>query len=158
MIGAVREWLASIVMVTLLLSVAQTLIPAGTIRKITSFTGGLILLAALLQPLLGTDLERLRLDLGDYEDAIAARRAELESAEKDTMAELIAERTAAYISDKANTLGLAVTVRVETEAGDDGIPVPVSVELRGPRSEALTAYIEGELGIPRERQVWHEEN
>lgn len=158
MMGAVRGWLSSIVVVTLLLSVAQTLIPAGTIRKIASFTGGLILLVALLQPVLGTDLERLHLDREDYEAAIEARRAELDGAGKEAMAELIEERTAAYISDKANTLGLTVTAQVETEAGSDGIPVPVSVRLRGPQSAELAAYIEGELGIPRERQVWHEEN
>ncbi|MDO4314814.1 MAG: stage III sporulation protein AF [Oscillospiraceae bacterium] len=156
MIGAVREWLTSIVVVTLLLSVAQTLIPEGSIRKIAAFTGGLILLAALLQPVLGTDLERLRLDFGDYERAVAQRQAELEVAGKEALVELIEERTAAYISDKADALGLRVEARVETETGDDGVPVPVSVRLDGPRSEELASYIEGELGIPRERQVWHE--
>lgn len=156
MIGALREWLTSIVVVTLLLSVAQTLMPQGTIRKIASFTGGLILLAALIQPVLDADLGRLELDLGEYEASISRRRAELDTAEKEAMAELIEERTAAYISDKANTLGLSVEVRVEAEAGADGVPAPFSVRLKGPRSEELAAYIEGELGIPRERQVWHE--
>lgn len=156
MIGAVREWLASIVVVALLLSVSQALIPAGTMRKIASFTGGLVLLTALLRPVLGADLERLHLDMGDYEAAIEARRAELEVGGKEAMAELIEERTAAYISDKATALGLSVEAWVETETGEDGVPVPVSVRLRGPRSEELAAYIEGELGIPRERQVWHE--
>lgn len=156
MIGAVREWLTSIVVVTLLLSVAQTLIPEGSIRKIASFTGGLILLAALLQPVLRADIGGLRLDLGDYERSVAERQAELDSAGKEALAELIEARTAAYISDKADALGLSVEARVETEAGEDGVPVPVSVRLRGPRSEALAAYIEGELGIPRERQVWSE--
>ena len=47
MIAAVREWLTSVVAVTLLLTVAQTLIPEGNIRKIAAFTGGLALLAAL---------------------------------------------------------------------------------------------------------------
>lgn len=156
MIGAVREWLTSIVVVTLLLSVAQSLIPEGSIRKIASFTGGLILLAALLQPVLRADIGGLRLDLGDYERSVAERQAELDSAGKEALAELIEARTAAYISDKADALGLSVEARVETEAGEDGVPVPVSVRLRGPRSEALAAYIEGELGIPRERQVWSE--
>nr|WP_326184006.1 stage III sporulation protein AF [uncultured Oscillibacter sp.] len=156
MIGAVRAWLTSIVAVTLLLSVAQTLIPEGTIRKIASFTGGLILLAALLQPVLRTDLAALRLDFGDYERAVARRQEELEAAGKEALAELIETQTAAYISDKADALGLSVEVRVETETGDGGVPVPVSVRLKGHRSEALAAYIEGELGIPRERQVWSE--
>lgn len=158
MIGAVREWLTSIVVVTMLLSVAQTLIPEGTVRKISSFTGGLILLVALLQPALRTDLGRLRLNFSSYTDAIEDRRSELDSAGKEELAGIIEERTAAYILDKANTLGLTVTVQVETETGSDGVPVPVSVQLTGQRSEALAAYIEGELGIPRERQVWHEEN
>lgn len=153
--GALREWLTSIVVVTLLLSVVQTLLPQGTIRKIASFTGGLILLAALLRPVLDTDRGRLKLDLGDCEAAVAQRRTELETAEKEAMAELIEERTAAYISDKANTLGLSVKAWVETKTGEDGVPVPFSVRLSGPRSEALASYIAGELGIPRERQVWH---
>lgn len=156
MIGAVREWITGLVVVTMLLSVAQTLIPEGTIRKTASFTGGLILLAALLQPVLKTDLGRLRLDMGDYEQAIGERQAELSSAGKEALAELIETRTAAYISDKADALGLSVEVRVETKTGEDGVPVPVSVRLKGRRFEELASYIEGELGIPRERQVWSE--
>lgn len=72
------------------------------------------------------------------------------------MAELIEERTAAYISDKAKALGLSVAVRVETKTGDGGVPAPWAVRLTGTESEALASYIEGELGIPRERQVWSE--
>lgn len=152
--AAARAWLTSVVVVTLLLSVAQTLIPEGTVRKIASFTGGLILLAALLQPVLRTDLGRLRLHFEDYAAAIEERQAELDGAGKEELAELIAERTEAYISDKAETLGLAVTVRVRTEPGEDGVPLPSEAEVAGPRSEELAAYMERELGIPRERQVW----
>ena len=158
MIGAVRVWLTSIVMVTLLLSVAQTLIPEGTIRKIAGFTGGLILLVALLRPVLGADLERLHLDLGDYERAIEERQEELASAGNAELKALIESQTAAYISDKANALGLEVTVRVEAEAGADGIPVPAAADIQGARSEELASYMELELGIPRERQSWHEES
>ena len=158
MIGAVRVWLTSIVMVTLLLSVAQTLIPEGTIRKIAGFTGGLILLVALLRPVLGADLERLHLDLGDYERAIEERQEELASAGNAELKALIESQTAAYISDKANALGLEVTVRVEAEAGADGIPVPAAADIQGARSEELASYMEQELGIPRERQSWQEES
>ena len=158
MIGAVRVWLTSIVMVTLLLSVAQTLIPEGTIRKIAGFTGGLILLVALLRPVLGADLERLHLDLGDYERASEERQEELASAGNAELKALIESQTAAYISDKANALGLEVTVRVEAEAGADGIPVPAAADIQGARSEELASYMEQELGIPRERQSWHEES
>nr|WP_325229253.1 stage III sporulation protein AF [uncultured Oscillibacter sp.] len=156
MIGAVRSWLTSIAAVTLMLTVVQTLVPEGTLRKISGFTGGLLLLAALLQPVLKTDLGRLRLDFSDYEAAIGERAAELDVAGKEELAAIIAGRTAAYISDKADALGLRVTARVETEPGVDGTPLPASAELTGPYSRELVDWIAGELGIPAERQVWHE--
>ncbi len=156
MIGAVRSWLTSIAAVTLMLTVVQTLVPEGTLRKISGFTGGLLLLAALLQPVLKTDLERLRLDFSGYEEAIADRAAELDAAGKEEMAAIIAGRTAAYISDKADALGLGITARVETEPGADGTPLPASADLTGPYSRELADWIAGELGIPAERQVWHE--
>lgn len=155
MIGAVRGWLTSIAAVTLFLTVLQTLIPEGTLKKIAGFTGGLLLLAALLRPVLKTDLERLRLDFSDYRAAIQDRAEELDAAGKEELAGIIAGRTAAYISDKADALGLRVTVRVRTEPGE-GAPLPASAELTGPYSQELADWIARELGIPAERQVWHE--
>ena len=152
MIGALRSWLSSIAAVTLLLSVVQSLIPEGTLRKITGFTGGLLLLAALLQPLRRADFGWLGLDLSDYSAAIEARAEELSAVEKETLTDIIEAQTAAYISDKADALGVPVTARVET--GTDGIPW--SAELEGPQSPELAAWMEAELGIPEERQVWHE--
>ena len=154
--GALREWLTSIVVVTMLLSVAQVMIPAGNLRKLASFTGGLILLVVLLRPVLGADLSRLDLHLEEYESAIAERQEELSKSSGSQLRDIIVRRTAAYISDKAATLGLTVEVQVETEPGEGGVPVPAAAEIRGPRSEELALYMEKELGIPRERQVWHE--
>ena len=156
MIEAARNWVTSIAAVTMMLTVIQTLIPEGTIRKISGFTGGLLLLAALLQPVLRTDLERLRLDFSDYGRTIEKRTEELTAAGKEELADIIAGRTAAYISDKADALGLAVTVRVETEPGENDIPIPASAELEGPYSQDLADWIAQELGIPAERQVWHD--
>ena len=158
MMEAVRAWLTSLVLVSLLLSVAQSLIPEGTLRRATSFTGGLILLFALLRPVLGADLERLEVDLSDYQTAVEERQEELAAAQTEAMASIIAEQTETYIWDKAGELGLEVSARVETRAGEDGVPVPWSAELTGPRTEALASYLETELGIPAERQVWHERN
>ena len=158
MIGAVRAWLTSVVLVSVLLSAVQSLIPPGSVRKAANFTGGLILLLVLLQPVLGMDLEDLHLDFSDYQAAMEERQADLADMQTETMASIIAERTQAYILDKAGELGVDVTVQVETAAGEDGVPVPWSAELTGERSESLSSYLETELGIPAERQVWHERN
>ena len=154
--GALREWLTSVVVVSVLLAVVQTLIPEGTVRKIGAFTGGLILLVTLLQPLLGVDFEDLELRLEQSRETVEQRQQELEQAGEREMAELIERQTAAYIWDKADALGLDLSAEVRVERGPDGIPLPVSATLTGTYSEALSAYLERELGIPRERQVWHE--
>ena len=156
MIGALREWLTSIVVVTLLLSVAQALVPEGNIRRVASFLGGLILLLAMLRPVLGADLERLRLDFDGYEQALQEAREELASSSETELTERIEERTAAYISDKADALGLEVKVRVETAPGEAGVSLPVKAEVTGPYSQELADFMTRELGIPAERQVWHE--
>ena len=157
MIGAIRGWLLSIAAVTLFLTLVQLLTPEGTLRKIAGFTGGLLLLTALLRPLGQIDFGWLGLELSDYSEMIEEQTAELTRQEKETLAGRIAEQTAAYISDKADALGLDVEARVETEPGADGeTPLPAWAELRGPYSQDLADWIAGELGIPAERQVWHE--
>jgi len=154
--GTLREWLFSVITVSGMLAVAQTLVPEGTVRKIASFTGGLILMVTLLQPLPGMAPERFELRLEHYRQEIESRQRELEGRGAGELTELIKSRTAAYIMDKADALGLRVQVRILMETGADGIPVPVAAELTGEYSEALSAYLERDLGIPAERQVWHE--
>ena len=133
MMEAVRAWLTSVVLVSVLLSAAQSLIPPGTVRKAAGFTGGLILLLVLLRPVLGADLEHLELDFDHYQAAVEERQEELADTQTEAMASIIAEQTEAYILDKAGELGLEVTVRVETRTEGNGIPVPWSAELTGRR-------------------------
>lgn len=107
MIEAVQEWLRAVVVTALLLSVVQTLLPEGNVRRIASFSGGLILMLVLLRPLLGTDLSALELDLAPYREAIEERQAELEAESDQELEQLIAERTVAYILEEAGQAGHA---------------------------------------------------
>ena len=47
-------------------------------------------------------------------------------------------------------------VRVETAPGEAGVSLPVKAEVTGPYSQELADFMTRELGIPAERQVWHE--
>ena len=156
MIETLRSWLTSIVVVTLLLSVARTLAPEGSLRQITSFLGGLILLAALLGPVLTADLAGWDMSFSAWQEAVEARQEELQENQESQLAAIIGAETEAYISDKAVELGVSVTARVETRTGEDGVPVPWSAVLTGQRSAELEACLAEDLGIPAERQVWHE--
>ena len=156
MMAAAREWLTAVAAVTLLLSVAQLLVPPGNLREIASFVGGLILLAAMMQPLLKIDLSDIQLDFSSYQGAVEQRQAELENTQKEELTSLIEAETEAYISDKAKSMGLTLKVRVTAEADEGGMPVPVRVEITGPWSGGLSGWLETELGLPAERQVWNE--
>ena len=157
MMESLRTWLSSIVAVTLLLSIAQSLVPEGTLRRVAGFTGGLVLLLALLRPLLAGGLPDLGLETEAWTKAIEAQQADLSRQGEDALAGLIAERTASYIWDKGAALGLEVKANVETRTGEAGLPVPERVELEGPYSKELADYITHELNIPPERQVWNEQ-
>lgn len=153
--AALREWLTAVMAVSLLLSVARMLVPVGPLRDVSAFIGGLILLTVLLRPALNLDLEELRPNIEAFTEMTERRQAELEAVADQELTERIESETAAYISDKAGSLGLTLRVQVTAE-GRDGVPVPVRAELTGPRSEALSRWMETELGIPVEGQVWNE--
>ena len=157
MMAAARTWLTAVVAVTLLLSVLQMLVPPGNLREIASFVGGLILLAVMMQPLLRIDLSDVQLDFSAYQETLEQRQAELENTRQEELTSLIETETAAYISDKAKSMGLTLKVRVTAEADEGGMPVPVRVEITGPWSGGLSRWLETELGLPAERQVWNED-
>lgn len=157
MMAAARAWLTAVVSVTLLLSVIQMLTPKGSLREITSFVGELLLLAVLLRPLGNVDLSAVSLDLDAYRQTVEQRQqAELEQEGQKELLGLIEAELESYISDKAADMGLTLRVQVTVEPDGSGVPVPVSVELTGPRSETLSRWLETELGVPAERQVWNE--
>ena len=106
MIEALRSWLTAILATAVLLSVAEKLIPEGSVRKIASMTGGLLLLTVLVRPITSLRPDSFSLDMGDYSRAVQERQAELQAENENALSELIAERTAAYISDKSASLGI----------------------------------------------------
>lgn len=79
-----------------------------------------------------------------------------EKAAREAMAQRISEQTKAYILDKAQALEASLTVEVILD--DSGIPAPCGVRISGKVSPyakgVLSDYMEKELGIPREEQLW----
>lgn len=151
-----REWIISVVAVSMLVGMVRLVIPAGSVGKLASFIGGLLLLLALLRPLPDIEPTALLPDVEMQQEAFAQRQGELTAEVQSQLEARIAEETAAYISNKARGMGMELSVRIETEINPEGIPVPAKAVLSGPYTQALAAYMEQELGIPAERQVWNE--
>jgi len=155
MILALQNWLTAVLAAAMLVSAAEKLTPDGAVRKIASLTGGLVLLIVLVRPLTYLRGTELSLSFSRQREEIESRQEELQAEGQSELAELIAEKTEAYILDKADSLGVSCEAEVTTAVGEGGLPVPWQAELSCGPNEALSAYLKDELGIPEERQVFH---
>ena len=146
-----RQWLLGVVSCAFLVSLLDQLTPEGSVRKLARFSGGLVLILCMLRP-----PRELALDL----DGLSADRAALEEQYRDvsgqSLAAVIAERTGAYIEDKAHALGTEVTAEV-TVREEDGAFVPDRAVLFGEENAELSALLTQELGIAPEKQEWRAE-
>ena len=84
---------------------------------------------------------------------------ELEETNLDLMKTIIAERTGAYILDKAEAFGAHLErVTVTCQVGTGDMPYPAAVVITGTLDEAqrrtLTRQIEADLAIPADRQTY----
>ncbi len=85
--------------------------------------------------------------------------ADGENSAKESMAQIISEKTGAYILDKANSLGASLQVTLTLT--EDRIPVPCGAVLQGRISpygkQVLSSWMEDALNIPKEAQQWQED-
>ena len=106
---------------------------------------------AILRPLGSWQWEGLTLPTFQETEEMTQQYREEQTA---ALSAIIAEKTAAYIWDKAEELGLSCTVEVTVAAGENGIPLPDTVIITGPYDPGLSALIEKEVGIPAGKQIW----
>ena len=151
MLELIRHWLVGITCAAMLVALAESLIPAGSIRRIARLTGGLVLLAAILK----LDTTALTRALTEYKLELSAYSADLEEENEILMKDIIEEQSGAYIQDKAAALGIDCQVTVEAD-GEEEWPIPQSVTVMGSltaeQQEALERTIEEDFAIPAERQ------
>lgn len=153
---ALKSWLLGVVLTALAGGLAQELAP-GERRAAVRAAAGLLLILSLLRPL--TDLAG-KWELPSVSEAYGSSEAWAEEDGKNrrsAFSALIEEKTEAYIWDKADRLGLDCTVEVACGYGGSGLPLPERVTITGAYSEALSALIAEEVGIPAGRQIWLEE-
>lgn len=148
-----RSWLLGVVACALLVSACEQLTDGGTMKKIVRFVGGMLLMLALLRPLLRIDLTDLAVNAGAYREAVAQLEEELGAQRQRELSARIAAQTGAYIEDKAASLGASIRAVVTTEERG-GVPLPASVTLYGEENAEIGAYIERELSIAKEDQLW----
>ena len=114
-----------------------------------------ISMAETVQPVLELDFMEFAGKYEDYEREIEELTEAYRQADQEKLAELIADKTAAYIASKGDALGLDCTPQVETQPRA-GVPHHSAVTLDIPEAAALAAWISEELAIDRAHQYWRE--
>ena len=154
---SVRGYLLSVTAAALCCGILSSVLgKKGLTGSTVKFLCGIVMLLTVVGPLLNIqigDLENSFKELSLDADNVAAFGQE---AALNEYAAIIKERTAAYILDKAESLGAELTV--EVTLSDDDLLVPCAVKLSGTVSpygkKVLAETIAKDLGIQEEAQTW----
>lgn len=151
-----KDWLVGIFSASLLSAMAMALCPRGRVRPVLRMVCGVVCALAVAGPLLRLDMESLASSMAE-----AARQARIvtegaEEEEKMLERTYIEERYAAYILAKGVALGTDLEAAAVRARWDDKALLwyPWEASLTGTWDRALADAVEGDLGIPAERQHW----
>lgn len=151
---ALRDYLLSIVAVSLVGVLAVTLLRQDTMRRLARFVAGLLLLLTVARPLLG--LGDLELEADSFTGAGEFSAEEAQARYREALERQVRGSAEQYIRDKAEALGATVQVEVRLSDGDPPAPWEVRIvgTLSAEQTAALADYITEAFGIPAARQEW----
>lgn len=153
----IRSYLLQVISSALICGILIRLMgKKGLLTEAAKLLAGVYMTITVLSPWVNIRLGSLQDITGNISiDAQAAAQVGKNSA-KETISEIIKERTRTYILDKATSLG--VTISVDVMLNEDTVPYPTAVTLTGRVSpyakSILTAYIVDNFGISSEDQTW----
>ena len=153
----IREYILSVVcaaiLCALLTGVTGEKGSAASVRKLVC---GIFLCLTVISPLGKVRLEDLLEPITDIRQDALAVSAMGQNLYQESLSQVITDQTEAYILDKAQSLGLELTVTVQPD--ESGKPYRATLRGRTEKKdrEALSGILETELGIPKERQLWSE--
>lgn len=155
----IRTWLLGVTCAAMILALAESLAPEGSVKRVCKLAGGLVLLLAAIGPILKLDEADLSYIVSKYKINAEQYSEALETQQDFLYESIIEERTAAYILDKAEELGMDCSVEV-TVGWKDDIPTPAAVTIRGVWTQAqrdrLSESIASDLGVPEPLQYFEE--
>ncbi len=151
-------WIRSIAAAAVLSALAVTATPKGRVREVVRFMCGLLCALTVAAPVARLDVGDLAAGMARYADAAGGTAAQAEEEAKMLNRTYIEERYGAYILGKAAELGADVASAAVTARWDEEslLWYPWRADLDAAYDGGLSAVIEAELGIPRERQSWRD--
>ena len=152
-----KGYILSVVSVAIICAIVRSLLGGtSTTGRIVNLICGILMAVTVVAPLkdisfdmVGSFWNGVRYDAQKYvsEGTLMA---------ENEISHIIKSQCEAYILDKANRMGLQITVEVELDENDRNTPcgVIVSGSVSPYAREQLSSYIEDTLGVCRENQKW----
>ena len=160
MSGTIQTYLLELVAAALIGAILTALTPEGGVRRAVRLGCGLLMLLCALQPLKRFDAEDVSRLLAGLQMQQDAAITGVEVKNRELVCAIISEKAEAYILDKARLLGMNISAEVEARDKGGG-PFLYSVTYTGHAEDgqktALEDYVEQQLAIPKERQMWYSE-
>lgn len=155
MSGLIRE----ICGLSILCGAVCSIIPEGNVKRVTGILCSCVLIITVLTPLRELDFDYYAQLMTKYHEREAAIYESGDKLRDRLNRAVIEDEYAAYITDKAETLGIiGVKADVEVRWSSDGVWVPYSAKIdvdAGTREKRnLEDKLLSELGIPSERVAW----
>ena len=152
----VRGYLLSILAVAIICGFINRFVRDRANGAVVRMASGIIMLLTIIQPLLDVDIVNWRGIYFDMEERISEVQKIGELEREKAVAEIIKEKTAAYILEQAQSFH--ANISVDVILSDDSMPVPEYVRISGKvapyAKQQLINIIEQELGVARENQLW----
>ena len=148
---------------SILCGAALSLAPDGMARKAMSFVCSVVLLGCVLSGVRQLDWQEYAVETAVYrerEEELLRRSSEVRDA---LDRRVIEAEYCAYVLQEAERMGLAASdAQVNVSWSTEGVWVPASVRIQGvddpQKREQLSQLLQAELGIPKERQEWIEDD
>ena len=160
----IKNWIIGICAGAIICAIAGALAPKGKSGNAVKLACGFMTVALLIGPISTFDFQQYAQGLSELKSMGDTYAGQAINMGGDILKSVIESDCETYILDKAEEIGISglhANVSAEIEDGED-YPYPYSVELggeaEGEQRKRLSSYIEGELGIPAERQDWSGEN
>lgn len=151
----IASWVRTLVGAAVFCALAVTLCPEGRPKRVCRMASACMMAIALLSPVLSLEPETLAEEATRYSRAAQAVTADAEENASLYERRVIECECAAYISDRADALGVdAAGIAVTARWSVDGFWYPWECSVGAAYSDALAGSIEAELGIARERISW----
>lgn len=151
-----KTYLLSVCAAAIICALANGFFAKNPSMLIGKMMTGLFLMLTVLQPIYQTDGSLFQSIIASAEFQGSEAVEQGKSVTEKAMAQIIKEKTTAYILQKANSLNAEISVEVFVSS--DTLPVPDKVRISGNiapyAKQQLQIMLTKELGISKENQIW----